>query len=235
MTTRRGILDYLAIAEIVTQHGDWKQALDEVLALVHSIFIFDNLALFVAENDSVSLTEIIYARAVGRGQLAGADAAWGEDIATQVIKINDIVIDQPDISTAGNDRLKDAFLLGLPLRTSNGLYGAMVFVRFGGPAYTADHILNGRYIATQFAGLFERKKLNSDIQALEEARRMLALQDDFIATVSHELRTPLGFIKGYSTTLLREDIEWDSATRREFLTIIDEEADHLTVLIENVL
>ncbi len=235
MTTRRGILDYLAIAEIVTQHGDWKQALDEVLALVHSIFIFDNLALFVAENESVSLTEIIYARAVGRGQQAGADAAWGEDIATQVIEINDIVIDQPEISISGKDRLKDAFLLGLPLRTSNGLYGAMVFVRFGGPAYTADHILNGRYIATQFAGLFERKKLNSDIQALEEARRLLALQDDFIATVSHELRTPLGFIKGYSTTLLREDIEWDSDTRREFLTIIDEEADHLTVLIENVL
>jgi len=61
------------------------------------------------------------------------------------------------------------------------------------------------------------------------------LQDDFIATISHELRTPLGFIKGYSTTLLRSDTEWDEPTRREFLTIIDEEADHLTTLIENVL
>jgi signal transduction histidine kinase len=49
------------------------------------------------------------------------------------------------------------------------------------------------------------------------------------------LRTPLGFIKGYSTTLLRNDTTWDVATQREFLTIIDEEADHLTALIENVL
>jgi signal transduction histidine kinase len=49
------------------------------------------------------------------------------------------------------------------------------------------------------------------------------------------LRTPLGFIKGYTTTLLRSDTTWDEKTRREFLTIIDEEADHLTELIENVL
>jgi signal transduction histidine kinase len=110
-----------------------------------------------------------------------------------------------------------------------------VFVRFGGPAYSSEHIHCTRYIATQFAGLFERKKLLEDIHALEEARRLLALQDDFIATISHELRTPLGFIKGYSTTLLRSDTEWDEPTRREFLTIIDEEADHLTTLIENVL
>jgi signal transduction histidine kinase len=63
----------------------------------------------------------------------------------------------------------------------------------------------------------------------------MRLQDDFVSTISHELRTPLGFIKGYSTSLLREDTEWDEATRREFLNIIDEEADRLTRLIEDML
>lgn len=235
MSTREGIFDYLAIAEIVTQRGDWKQALDEVLALVYSIFIFDNLVLFVAEQEASMLTEIVYARAVGRGQSAGADAAWGVEIATQVMDRNEIVMQEPKKSYPKKDRLRQPYLLGLPLRTSTGLYGAMVFVRFGGPSYSAGHILHARYIASQFAGLFERKKLNEDILALEEARRLLALQDDFIATISHELRTPLGFIKGYSTTLLRQDTEWDETTRREFLTIIEEEADHLTTLIENVL
>lgn len=235
MSTRDGIFDYLAIAEIVTQGGDWKQALDEVLAVVHSIFIFDNLALFVAEQEASNLTEIVYARAVGRGQSAGADVAWGVDIATQVMEQNDIVMQEPKKAQSTGDRLGEAYLLGLPLRTSTGLYGALVFVRFGGPPYSSAHIFHARYIASQFAGLFERKKLNEDIRALEEARRLLALQDDFIATISHELRTPLGFIKGYSTTLLRQDTEWDETTRREFLTIIEEEADHLTVLIENVL
>lgn len=235
MSTRQGLFDYLSIAEIVTQNGDWKQALDQVIAAVYSIFIFDNLALFVADQSAHSLTDIIYARAVGRGQSAGADAAWGVELANQVMERNDIVIHEPSTPDPEADRLGEPYLIGLPLRTSTGLYGAMVFVRFGGPAFSEDHILHARYIAAQFAGLFERKKLNEDIRALEEARRLLALQDDFIATISHELRTPLGFIKGYSTTLLRQDTQWDETTRREFLTIIEEEADHLTTLIENVL
>jgi len=63
----------------------------------------------------------------------------------------------------------------------------------------------------------------------------MQLQEDFVSTISHELRTPLGFIKGYSTSLLRQDTSWDEETQREFLTIIDEEADRLSLLIENVL
>ena len=70
---------------------------------------------------------------------------------------------------------------------------------------------------------------------MEAERRLDRLQEDFIATVSHELLTPLGFIKGYATTLLRDDTSWDDNTRREFLLIIDEEADRLRELIENLM
>jgi signal transduction histidine kinase len=232
---QENVPDFLEIAEAVSQNSDWKEALDSVIAIVRSGFIFDNLALFVVEEKFSKLTEIVYARAVGRGQSAGPDAAWGVDVANLVMERNEIILQEPPDSQDKNNRLAKAHLLGLPLRTASGVLGAVVFVRFGGPAYSSEHIYCTRYIATQFAGLFERKKLLEDIHALEEARRLLALQDDFIATISHELRTPLGFIKGYSTTLLRSDTEWDEPTRREFLTIIDEEADHLTTLIENVL
>ena len=61
------------------------------------------------------------------------------------------------------------------------------------------------------------------------------MQENFVATVSHDLRTPLGFIKGYTTTLLREDTDWDVPTFREFLGIIDDEADRLQELIDNLL
>ncbi len=63
----------------------------------------------------------------------------------------------------------------------------------------------------------------------------MRLQDDFVSTISHELRTPLGFIKGYTTSLLRDDTQWDEKTQHEFLGIIDDEADRLTQLIENML
>jgi signal transduction histidine kinase len=49
------------------------------------------------------------------------------------------------------------------------------------------------------------------------------------------LHTPLGFIKGYTTSLLRSDTSWDAETQREFLNIIDEESDHLLALIDRML
>lgn len=61
------------------------------------------------------------------------------------------------------------------------------------------------------------------------------MKSQLLATVSHELRTPLASIKGFATTLLRQDVEWDETTRREFLAIIDEESDRLSELIGNLL
>ena len=83
--------------------------------------------------------------------------------------------------------------------------------------------------------MIERRDLQEARAELDSVQRQMRLQDDFVSTISHELRTPLGFIKGYSTSLLREDTVWDEATQREFLNIIDEEADRLARLIEDML
>jgi signal transduction histidine kinase len=61
------------------------------------------------------------------------------------------------------------------------------------------------------------------------------MKSQLLSTVSHELRTPLASIKGFATTLLRQDVDWDESTRREFLAIIDEESDRLAELIGNLL
>jgi PAS domain S-box-containing protein len=61
------------------------------------------------------------------------------------------------------------------------------------------------------------------------------MKSQLLSTVSHELRTPLASIKGFATTLLRQDVQWDEGTRREFLAIIDEESDRLSELISNLL
>jgi signal transduction histidine kinase len=226
--------DYLAVAEIVTKTKDLKVALDNLIKAMRSGFVFDNLALYRAESDS-RLNEVIYARAVGRGKKAEADAAWGEKIASQVMSTGKMVLQQPEAIDPKADRLVQVGLLGLPLRTPERLVGVLVLIRFGGPAFTPIHVEQAKFIASQVGLLFERYTLLKELSNLDDARRTMQLQSDFISTVSHELRTPLGFIKGYSTTLLRNDTTWDAATQREFLTIIDEEADHLTALLENVL
>ena len=71
-----------------------------------------------------------------------------------------------------------------------------------------------------------------DITIDKELDRM---KSNLISTVSHELRTPLASIKGYATTLLADDVEWDSNSQKEFLSIISHETDRLSGLVDNLL
>lgn len=61
------------------------------------------------------------------------------------------------------------------------------------------------------------------------------LKSQLLSTVSHELRTPLSSIKGFTTTLLRDDVRWDESTQRDFLKIIEEESARLEELIDDLL
>jgi K+-sensing histidine kinase KdpD len=53
--------------------------------------------------------------------------------------------------------------------------------------------------------------------------------------VNHELRTPLTSIKGFATTLLADDVVWSRENQIDFIQTINEEADKLSNLIEQML
>jgi signal transduction histidine kinase len=140
-----------------------------------------------------------------------------------------------ELEGEAGDRTDIRHSLGLPVKSGDQAMGALVFIRFGGPKYTEGQIHLVEFVAAHIAQLLKHRQLVEQIANLEAKRRLDSLQDDFVATISHELLTPLGFIKGYATTLLREDIAWDEHARREFLTIIDEESDRLRDLIDNLM
>jgi len=221
--------------QIVNERGDTRTIVEKFLAVLREDFVFDNVAAYYLQDAGNGPLEIIYARAVGRAKDAEADAAWGENIATQVLISKKWMVQEPENISETDDRVSQPFLLGLPLRVDGNVNGALVFVRFGGPAYTDEHVTTATLGADLLSVLFERNFWHRSNEELQELKQQLQLQDDFVSTISHELRTPLGFIKGYSTSLLREDTSWDEETQKEFLTIIDEEADRLSLLIENVL
>lgn len=64
---------------------------------------------------------------------------------------------------------------------------------------------------------------------------LAAMKSGLLATVSHEFRTPLALIKGYATTLLADDVEWNETDQREFLELVSGEADRLTELVQRIL
>ena len=222
-----------AISRVVAQSTELDNSLNDIINLARPVFIFDNVVLYLLEGSN-SL-EPSYARAIGRGRSSEADLAWGEATANEVLRTEAIIVRKEVKGDYTKDRMRLRYFLGLPLTVVGRLMGALVFVRYGGPAFTPDHTQLAEFITTHVAQLLEHQQLVKRLSNLEAERRLERLQDDFVATVSHELRTPLGFIKGYATTLLREDINWDEATRSEFLTIIDDEADRLRELIDNLL
>ncbi|MDX1377281.1 MAG: ATP-binding protein [Anaerolineales bacterium] len=222
------------LVKAVNERGDTRAVVEKFLAVLRREFVFDNVAAYLQDAETGNL-EIVYARAVGRAKDAEADAAWGENIATQVLDKKQLLVQEPESISSSEDRIKQPYLLGLPIHMDGIVDGAFVFVRFGGPVYEDEHIAVASFAAELLSVLFERMSWRKAKAELGELKQHMQLQDDFVSTISHELRTPLGFIKGYSTSLLREDTSWDSETQREFLAIIDEEADHLSLLIENVL
>jgi two-component system sensor histidine kinase NblS len=61
------------------------------------------------------------------------------------------------------------------------------------------------------------------------------MKQEFISNVSHELRTPITSIKCYVDTLCSHEHQIDDKTRKEFLTIVNEETDRLSKLVNDVL
>jgi two-component system, OmpR family, phosphate regulon sensor histidine kinase PhoR len=65
-------------------------------------------------------------------------------------------------------------------------------------------------------------------------REVAQMKNDFVSNVSHELRTPLASIKAYVEMLIDGEAD-DEGTKREFYDVIQNEANRLGRLIDNIL
>lgn len=70
------------------------------------------------------------------------------------------------------------------------------------------------------------------VQDITDIKRLENMRSQFVANVSHELKTPLTSIKGFAETLRYVE---DSANKEKFLNIINDEAERLTRLINDIL
>jgi PAS domain S-box-containing protein len=94
-------------------------------------------------------------------------------------------------------------------------------------------------VGITYAPLFDDQgRLRNVIASVRDISKFRAAEEaksTFISVISHELKTPVSLIKGYASTLRRDDAQWDQGTVRNGLQVIEEEADRLAELIENLL
>lgn len=218
---------------LLSSTASWKENLDELFLLSRQDIIYDNLVIYQTDPDSGSL-EVLYAKSTGRGKSAEADASWGESLANRVIHENQLICEEPEHQGQRN-RLSHPYLLGIPINREEKLPGVLVFIRFGGPSFCQEDCLVAQRVANLTTSIMHKKVLAEFSSKIESIQSVTNLQADFISTISHELRSPLGFIKGYTTTLLRTDTNWDRETQKDFLEIIERETNNLTNLIEDLL
>ena len=221
------------IANTIESAENIEYVLDKIIKIARPFLIFDVIVLYIETVEGT--LEPQYARAVGRGRSLEADISWGENTASQAFHTEKTTIQIEDLSDVIPDRTAIRHYLGLPLVTSKKREGSLVLIRYGGPSFLPDHIRLAEYVRDNIAHLLSHKQLVKHIANLESKRRLADLQDEFIAMISHDLLTPLGSIKGFTTTLLREDAGWDAETSRKFLQIIDRETEYLKQLIDNLM
>ncbi len=232
-TLNLSLEDLYRINQIVLQAKEWKSALDQIARLIRPLFIFDNLVVYLVDPVSKH-PETAYARAMGRGKHAEADVSWGETLAAQVCNTGKTSLLEPS-EPANTDRLHRPYILGVPLIREDSVLGTIIFIRFGSPPFTEEQVSFSKFLANEITLLIDENRRHERLNELEAQHHIFRLQEDFMSTLSHEIRTPLGFIKGYTTTLLRSDTSWDAKTQREFLQIVDQETDRLQELIDDLL
>ena len=124
--------------------------------------------------------------------------------------------------------LKITSYMIVPLRTRQGIVGALTFVSAeSGRRFSEADLQFAETVADRAAVSIENAR------AYEEARQANHLKDEFLATLSHELRTPLNAILGYARMLRTGAV---SAERRgDALDVIERNSGMLAQIVEDIL
>jgi two-component system, OmpR family, sensor histidine kinase KdpD len=124
--------------------------------------------------------------------------------------------------------------LTVPIQAARGYLGEIRIWR-ADPAISTQEKRLFQTFASQGALALERAWLTqaeSRARVLEESDQ---LKTAILSSVSHELRTPLSTIKAAASSLRGGEVSWDSPASAELIAAIDDEADHLNILVGNLL
>lgn len=135
-----------------------------------------------------------------------------------------------------NKNLKS--VVASPLVVRRHKYGVLLLASLlsdPSPAFSSEDLPIVRALADLIALAIHRANLEDEAFITQQIKQAGKMRAEALATLSHELRTPLAAIKGYSTALLLENVDWPEEKKREFLMLVDKETDNLQSMITDIL
>jgi signal transduction histidine kinase len=173
---------------------------------------------------------------LGQDGIVGWVAAAGEALLANDVRQEPRFLAYPGLPDTAAE-------VAMPIRWGERVVGVLDVQSRQRNDFDAFDVTTLQTLADQIGIALENARLYTEAgeraATLAQANLQLAeldrMKSHFISMVSHELRTPLGLIKGYVGTLQRSDLQLDSESRQEFLTVIEEEADNLADLVGNLL
>jgi two-component system sensor histidine kinase KdpD len=121
-----------------------------------------------------------------------------------------------------------------PLQSARGFLGEIKVWRAASTLTPVEERLLNTFTSQGVLAL-ERVRLSqaaSRARLLEDSDRF---KSSLLSSVSHELRTPLSTIKAAVTSLRSKAVDWDTEARVDLLAAVEEETDHLNLLVGNLL
>lgn len=127
-------------------------------------------------------------------------------------------------------------VLATPIATQEKKYGVLVLETLNASeAFAEDDLPFIQTLADLIALAIDRHYLEAQLGTLRDARRTEYLRAEIMAILSHELQIPLSAIKGYSTALQLDEVEWGKEKQQEFLGLIENECDNMQVMLTEIL
>jgi GAF domain-containing protein/CheY-like chemotaxis protein len=210
------------VLEVIEMDAGWIQLLDEDASV---------LSLFAHRGFSQEMAKGTKAIKLGES-MTGKVAQSGQPIVLDKVS--------EDLWLGMETSLRETLhaFAGVPIKSKDKVLGVLgVFSRSPRPRFAVDsqevQLLTA--IGHQIGVTIENVRLAEKASEIEILRELNRLRSELIANVSHELRTPVGLIKIFCTTLLREDVEFDREIQREFLCDIEDEANRLETIVDNLL
>ena len=247
------LLTIFEIAKVLVTQQDVDSMLPKVLArLIQTLEVADAGILFVYDADEDRL-KVKAAYGYELSQLKELRLAPGESISGQVFQDGRAQLYPTPEACAramaslspANQALFTAATVGVrhplsavcvPLRTAQIRIGVLVLENLRQPgSFTRADVTLLQYVADLISLAVENALLRQALQLIQAQDETNRLKAELVSILAHEMRTPLTSIKGYSTALLMEEVNFAPEVQREFLQFIDAECDTLQDLLHNLL